>query len=135
MWNALAARWSDQTCCVLLFALFEHRSAVGDVGSGGRLGSWCHECFDPRGFAPLTGENCTPIVESGSSRTPRSQSTSSAFLLQDSARSCCVLLFSGRAWTQSSLPAFLLHVFTYFFRPTCMSEVVVGSAYRARAAC
>jgi len=50
-------RWSDQTYYVLLFALFENHSAVGDIGFDWRLDSWCHKCFDPRGFNPLTGES------------------------------------------------------------------------------
>merc|ERR550525_1246714 len=38
------ARWSDQTYYVLLLALFEHHSAVGDVGINWPTDVWCHKC-------------------------------------------------------------------------------------------
>jgi len=49
-------RWSDQTYYVLLFALFENHSAVGDIGFnwGDR---WCHKCYNGDfHLNPLTGE-------------------------------------------------------------------------------
>jgi len=39
-------RWSDQTYYVLLFALFENHTAVGDIGFGWPSSAWCHKC-DP----------------------------------------------------------------------------------------
>jgi len=49
-------RWSDQTYYVLLFALFENHSAVGDIGF-----NWgdhfCHKCYNGDfHLNPLTGE-------------------------------------------------------------------------------
>ncbi|CAK0895442.1 unnamed protein product [Prorocentrum cordatum] len=37
-------RWSDQTYYVLLFALFENHSAVGDIGFRWPESAWCHKC-------------------------------------------------------------------------------------------
>jgi hypothetical protein len=49
-------RWSDQTYYVLLFALFENHSAVGDIGFNW-ADRWCHKCQRPdEHFNPLTGE-------------------------------------------------------------------------------
>jgi len=51
------SRWSDQTYYVLLFALFENHSAVGDIGFGWREGTWCHKCeFGNAPFNPVTGQ-------------------------------------------------------------------------------
>jgi hypothetical protein len=36
-------RWSDQTYYVLLLALFENHTAVGDIGFGWSDGLWCHK--------------------------------------------------------------------------------------------
>lgn len=36
-------RWSDQTYFVLLLALFENHTAVGDIGFGWPSGVWCHK--------------------------------------------------------------------------------------------
>jgi hypothetical protein len=53
-------RWSDQTYYVLLFALFENHSAVGDIGfdwgRDGPGGKWCHKCAYQGAFNPVTGE-------------------------------------------------------------------------------
>jgi len=54
-------RWSDQAYYVLLFALFENHTAVGDIGfnwgnGGGGDTKWCHKCLDGRAFNPLTGK-------------------------------------------------------------------------------
>jgi hypothetical protein len=37
-------RWSDQTYYVLLFALFEDHSVVGDIGFQWPENVWCHKC-------------------------------------------------------------------------------------------
>mmetsp|Transcript_124060 Transcript_124060/g.333134 ORF Transcript_124060/g.333134 Transcript_124060/m.333134 type:complete len:409 (+) Transcript_124060:91-1317(+) len=51
------SRWSDQTYYVLLFALFENHTAVGDIGFGWRDGTWCHKCdFEEAPFNPVTGK-------------------------------------------------------------------------------
>jgi len=43
-------RWSDQTYYVLLFALFENHSAVGDMGFHWSAEKWCHKCWNPQSF-------------------------------------------------------------------------------------
>jgi hypothetical protein len=54
-------RWSDQTYYVLLFALFENHSAVGDLGFTWSNYTWCHKCRKQGKFDPVTGE-ITPSV-------------------------------------------------------------------------
>ncbi|CAK0814427.1 unnamed protein product [Prorocentrum cordatum] len=49
-------RWSDQTYYVLLFALFENHSAVGDIGFEWPDASWCHKCQHHGKFDPITGK-------------------------------------------------------------------------------
>jgi hypothetical protein len=40
-------RWSDQTYYVLLLALFEEHTKVGDMGFNWPKDSWCHKCEFP----------------------------------------------------------------------------------------
>lgn len=50
-------RWSDQTYYVLLFALFENHTTVGDAGFRWPASSWCHKCtIPPAPFDPMTGK-------------------------------------------------------------------------------
>jgi len=49
-------RWSDQTYYVLLFALFENHSAVGDLGFRWSKDEWCHKCKISGKFDSLTGK-------------------------------------------------------------------------------
>jgi len=48
-------RWSDQTYYVLLFALFENHTAVGDLGFEWQYSWWCHKCKKQGKFDPITG--------------------------------------------------------------------------------
>jgi len=48
-------RWSDQTYYVLLLALFENHSAVGDLGFAWPKSDWCHKCKIGGRFDYLTG--------------------------------------------------------------------------------
>jgi hypothetical protein len=49
-------RWSDQTYYVLLLALFENHTAVGDLGFGWSEDSFCHKSKKPGRFDPFTGK-------------------------------------------------------------------------------
>jgi hypothetical protein len=49
-------RWSDQTYYVLLFALFENHTAVGDLGFAWPKDEWCHKCPIEGKFDPNSGK-------------------------------------------------------------------------------
>ncbi|CAK0910530.1 unnamed protein product [Prorocentrum cordatum] len=49
-------RWSDQTYYVLLLALFENHTAVGDLGFWWSEDLFCHKCRKPGRFDPFTGK-------------------------------------------------------------------------------
>ncbi|CAK0883678.1 unnamed protein product [Prorocentrum cordatum] len=70
-------------------------------------------------------EDYTSVVERRFLGSPRSQSTSSAFLLQESTCLCCGSVFSGRASAKSTFSAFLLCGFSCLFRPTCTNFCAV----------
>ena len=70
-------------------------------------------------FAYPRSDGYTPVVESRYFWISRSQSTSSAFLLQEPMAASFNRLPPGRAGAQSTSNAFLLHVSTSFWRRAC----------------